>query len=183
MKYVTIIAEENNRLKNQVERVLQLARIEKEEIQLQKENIILDDFLVDFLKNWQEQFDIILDLNAQNIAVFADKVHLGNIINTMLDNATKYINKTPKITIKTNTKDKIIFFSIEDNGIGIAKEHQKHIFDTFYRVPTGNLHNVKGFGLGLSYVKTIVRLHHWQISLKSKLNEGTNILIQLRMTN
>ena len=185
LKYVTIIAEENNRLKNQVERVLQLARIEKEEIQLQKENIILDDFLVDFLKNWQEQFEIILELNAQNTTIFADKVHLGNIINTMLDNATKYVNKTPKIIIKTISKTeknkKIILFSMEDNGIGIAQEHQKHIFDTFYRVPTGNLHNVKGFGLGLSYVKTIVRLHHWEISLKSKLNEGT--AIQLRIIN
>jgi two-component system, OmpR family, phosphate regulon sensor histidine kinase PhoR len=181
LKYVSIITNENNRLKNQVERVLQLARIEKEEVQLQKEKIQLDDFLQDFLKNWCEQYEIILKLNVPQIAILADKVHFGNVMNTILDNATKYAEKKPSIVVSTQKMDKYAQISIQDNGIGIAPEHQKHIFDRFYRVSTGNIHDIKGFGLGLNYVKMIARLHRWEVFLKSEKNVGTIITLKINV--
>ena len=121
-----------------------------------------------------------LDIEAENDLILGDKTHLKNIIVNLLENAIKYTSDTPEIQIKTKNPDNIsIVFSIEDNGIGIDKKYQRKIFEKFYRVPTGNIHNVKGFGIGLSYVKDIILSHKGTISVKSELHKGTIFYITL----
>ena len=113
------------------------------------------------------------ELNATNHIIQADAVHLTNVIYNLLENAVKYCESVPNITIQTRNDKNGIWIEIEDNGIGIKKENLSLIFDKFYRVPTGNLHNVKGFGLGLYYVKLIVDAHGGKVNVKSTLGKGT----------
>ncbi|MFN7013901.1 MAG: sensor histidine kinase, partial [Bacteroidia bacterium] len=122
---------------------------------------------------------IILDLNSDDDTVEGDRVHLTNVMYNLLDNAIKYSKETPIIKIKTFNDKQFFSISVSDNGIGIKKENQKKIFENFYRVPTGNVHNVKGFGLGLSYVKTIVELHNGTVYVESELNKGSTFTIKL----
>jgi signal transduction histidine kinase len=119
----------------------------------------------------------ITDLQATNTLVQADKVHLTNVVFNLVDNALKYTEKIPVIKVGTRNEAQGIVVFVEDNGIGISKENQKKIFDKLYRVPTGNIHNVKGFGLGLSYVKAIVEKHNGWIKVKSELNKGSRFEI------
>lgn len=119
------------------------------------------------------------DLKADNPILKADKVHLTNIIYNLLDNAIKYAVEPPVISITTRNTRKGIVISIQDNGIGISKEIQKNIFSKFYRVPTGNVHNVKGCGLGLFYVKTITDAHHGFIKLESESGKGSRFDVYL----
>jgi two-component system phosphate regulon sensor histidine kinase PhoR len=120
-----------------------------------------------------------LNLTSEKSCIRADKVHFSNVIYNLLDNANKYSPETPRITIATRNEGTDLILSISDNGIGISKENQKKIFDKFYRVSTGNIHDVKGFGLGLSYVKRIIDLHHAEISIDSAKNKGTTINIKI----
>ena len=120
-----------------------------------------------------------LDLKATEPIVYADKLHLTNVFYNLLDNAIKYAGERPEITIGTENAQKHILFSITDNGIGISPEHQKHLFTKFFRVPTGNVHNVKGFGLGLFYVKRIVDQHKWKINVISEIGKGTKMEIDM----
>jgi two-component system phosphate regulon sensor histidine kinase PhoR len=120
-----------------------------------------------------------LDLQAETSAVNADPVHITNVVYNLLDNAVKYCDTTPQIKVKTTNDKKGIVIEISDNGIGIKREDLKMIFDKFFRVPTGNLHNVKGFGLGLYYVKLIIDSHYGKIEVKSKLGEGTIFTVSL----
>jgi two-component system phosphate regulon sensor histidine kinase PhoR len=123
--------------------------------------------------------NITLNLMADNDLIFGDRVHLANVMYNLLDNAIKYSFNAPIINVKTINDSNYIHISIKDNGIGIKKEHQKKIFENFYRVPTGNVHNVKGFGLGLSYVKTIVELHNGTVYVESELNKGSTFIIKI----
>ena len=111
--------------------------------------------------------------------VIADELHLANVVHNLLDNACKYSPDIPDISITTKTQNRDVIISIEDHGIGMSKDQMKKIFDKFYRVPTGNVHDVKGFGLGLNYVKTIVEAHNGQIEVKSELQKGSMFTIKL----
>lgn len=183
-QYVKTISEQNERLNGQVEKVLEIARIEKNGIKLQKEKLSLHDVIqqvvssVNVQKNGEDR--IMLALQAKNSLINADKVHLTNILYNLLDNAAKYCQTEPHITIRTADQAKGICLSITDNGIGIEPKYQKQIFNKFFRVPTGNLHNVKGFGLGLFYVKEVCRTHGWKIKVQSDINKGSTFSIYIR---
>ena len=123
--------------------------------------------------------EIITNLNADPEMIYADPLHISNLVHNLVDNAIKYSPNNPHIVITTETKDNQFILKVSDNGIGISQEDQHHIFDKFYRVSTGDIHNVKGFGIGLNYVSQVVRLHHGTISIQSELNEGTTFTIAL----
>lgn len=183
-RYATIIYKENKRLENQVERVLNVAKLDQEQLVLKKETVDLHELLEEakdnFLFNQLEQGgEIVLQLEADPSSIYADLVHITNVVYNLLDNAIKYCDKIPTISVYTSTEKEGVLIRFEDNGLGIKREDLKMIFDKFYRVPTGNIHNVKGFGLGLFYVKLIIEAHHGKIQVKSKLGEGTTFSIWL----
>jgi len=182
--YIHVINEENKRLGNLTERILQSAKLEKGQIILKIEEINIHEIITDAIKNIKLQVEnrngkILTHFNATNPILMADKVHITNVIFNLLDNANKYTLSNPKIVISTENSYSGLLISVKDNGTGINKANQKKIFEKLYRVPTGNIHNVKGFGLGLSYVKAIVEQHEGKITLESELNEGTNFIIYL----
>ncbi len=180
--YTAIIEKESTRLRHQVDRVLQLASSTKDEIALKKENIdihkLLEGAIQDFeLMVHSKNGNFNKEFLASSTFVIGDPLHLQNAFYNLFDNAIKYSKDCPTITIKTKTIKKRIAISIADNGIGIAKENQNKIFENFYRVSTGNLHDVKGFGIGLSYVKTIVANHKGTITMKSELGKGSTFTL------
>ena len=183
-RYASIIFKENKRLENQVERVLHVAKLDKEELTLKKEDVDLHELLTEAKENFdinqlEQGGSIQLDLQAGTPVIHADPVHVTNVVYNLLDNAVKYCDKKPTISVKTVNDKKGLQIEITDNGIGIKREDLKMIFDKFYRVPTGNLHNVKGFGLGLYYVKLIIDSHGGKIDVKSKPGEGTTFSVFL----
>ena len=184
LNYMTIIEKENTRLKQQVERVLQMARLDKEDIGLKKENLSIHHIIQDSLRHTsvalqEKKGNVGLELSADEPAIEGDKLHLTNVFNNLFDNAIKYCKTTPSLIVRTINENGGIAIEVEDNGIGIALENQKRVFQKFYRVPTGNLHDVKGFGLGLSYVRTVVEAHRGKISLRSELGRGSIFKIYL----
>ncbi len=177
-KYASIIYKENKRLEHQVERVLNVAKLDKDQVVLNKDQFDVNELLDEVKENFElhhlEKGGVIhIELNAVNHIIQADAVHLTNVIYNLLENAVKYCESFPNITIQTRNEKQGIWIEIEDNGIGIKKENLSLIFDKFYRVPTGNLHNVKGFGLGLYYVKLIVDAHGGKVNVKSTPGKGT----------
>ncbi len=182
LNYATIIQNENQRLKQQVERVLQMAQFDKEEIDLKKEEINLNLLAEEVVKSNRvfieaKEGTINLDLAAKESSVKIDRLHFTNVIYNLLDNAVKYNRNKPEITITTQNQNGQLILTIADNGIGISAEDQKKVFHKFYRVPTGNVHDVKGFGLGLNYVKLIIENHDGKISLESQLHRGSRFII------
>ncbi len=183
-RYAKIIYDENSRLKNQVERVLQLAKLDKGELNLKMSTLQLHGLIQNISRSVQLRLEqksgqLNLDLKATNDAISGDPVHINNIISNLIDNAIKYTSEAPKINVSTSNKGPNIYIRIEDNGIGIKKEHLSLIFDQFYRVPTGNIHNVKGFGLGLYYVKELIEKHQGTITVDSTFGKGSCFIIQL----
>jgi two-component system phosphate regulon sensor histidine kinase PhoR len=179
-----MIKEENKRLSVLVDNVLKSAVWDSTHLKLNLTKVNIHEIIQHVSQNFDIQVNnrngkLKLDLEAQEAGILADKVHLSNVIYNLLDNANKYSPETPKICISTKNIDNNLVLSISDNGIGISKENQKKIFDKFFRVSTGNIHDVKGFGLGLSYVKRIVDLHHADISIESAKNKGTTISIKI----
>lgn len=186
LNYATIIENENHRLKQQVERVLQMARSEKEDLGLKKETLDFHDLIREAVNNKSFQtapVSMQLKLEATPSLVYVDKLHLVNVIYNLLDNAIKYNNTNPQIQITTRVQNKMFQIEIQDNGIGIHKDNLKKIFNRFYRVPTGNRHDVKGFGLGLSYVKRIIEAHLGKITVASQPGEGSLFTIQLPLAS
>lgn len=186
-QYAAIIKDQNNRLNNQVEKVLNIARLEKDQFKLNLEPIELIGFvkrLMDLEKIKFEELNGFLSLSTPetNIIVKADKLHLTNVLSNILDNALKYCQKVPDVHFEIYKKNNKVYVSIKDNGIGIDKDNIRKLFDKFYRVSTGNVHNVKGFGLGLYYVKNICEAHGWKIDVKSQINEGTEFIIEMEPT-
>lgn len=177
-RFISIIFDENKRLACQVEKVLQAAQLDRGDFRLNLDKVNLHDIIQNAIDHIILQIDakhgqISSAFHADNAFVHADEVHLTNIIFNLLDNANKYSNQTPNIYVSTRNCDKGIIVSVQDNGIGITRDEQKRIFEKFYRVPTGNLHDVKGFGLGLSYVKTMIEAHFGTISVQSEQHKGT----------
>jgi two-component system, OmpR family, phosphate regulon sensor histidine kinase PhoR len=186
LNYATIIENESHRLKQQVERVLQMARLEKSDIGLKKENCDIHELINDAMKNNSMALNdkhglIKLDLRAKPSTALVDKLHFTNVINNLLDNAIKYSHAQPEILITTTAQAGYLQLCVKDNGIGINKENQQKIFHRFYRVPTGNLHDVKGFGLGLNYVKLIVEAHKGKITVQSEVGKGSSFTILLEL--
>jgi two-component system phosphate regulon sensor histidine kinase PhoR len=183
-----IIKEENQRMNRQVETILKAALLDRQEIQLNLKPLhvhqIITDVADNFILRLQEKGGVLdLHLNAVNDLINADEVHMSNLVNNLLDNAVKYgkENVPPKICIFTSSTDRKFSIRIEDNGIGMNRETLKRIFEKFYRAHTGNIHNVKGFGLGLSYVKTVVEGHDGNIKAESTLGKGSSFTIDFNL--
>ena len=189
IKYYTgIIHEENRRMNMQVEKILQAAELEKDEIKMQWKKINVHEKLHRIAENTQLQMEDIgaefnIHLNAINDFIEADEVHFTNIIINLLENAVKYSKENPIISLETRNNGKQLQILVKDNGIGMDKETQNHIYEKFYRAHTGNLHNVKGFGLGLTYVKNIVDAHKGKIDVMSELGKGTTFILSFNNCN
>lgn len=183
-RYAGIIREQNQRLNDQVEKVLQLARIERGSFRIVPEELDLHEVLQQVLPGVQVKVQELggkleQDLSALHSRVSADPLHLQNVVANLLDNAVKYCRDQPHIRVSTRNAPKGIQLIIHDEGIGIPKEEQARIFGKFYRVSTGNVHDVKGFGLGLYYVRNICLAHGWDIRLQSEEGKFTLITITL----
>ena len=184
LKYLDVSRKEIRRLSTMVEKVLNIASYEKGEIQLNKKyhsiNSLVDN-VVDIIsmqvhkKGGKLNFELL----ASPDKVFVDKVHINNLLYNLIDNANKYFVEQPKITINTKNYTDGVIIEVYDEGIGISKENLTRIFDKFYRVPTGNIHNIKGYGLGLSYVKDVVEMHGGILNVESELDKGTKFIIQI----
>lgn len=184
-RYAQIINEQSNRLNNQIEKVLEVSRLEKNIVDLHKVPINLNDLLLSVTESFELRIaelngQLHLELDAKQSEIIADELHLINILNSLIDNALKYSKDNVEIRIKTYDDDKYLYLQIQDKGIGISKDDQKKIFQKFYRVPTGNVHNVKGFGLGLFYVQTICKAHGWRLQVESDLGHGTCFTISFK---
>jgi two-component system phosphate regulon sensor histidine kinase PhoR len=182
--FIKMIGDENKRLSTLVENILQTAILDKGGLKLQIQTINIHTIIESVMVNIKLQVEnkqgrILTNLSAKNPIIKGDRVHVTNIIFNLIDNALKYSTEKPTIKIITKNNDYGILIAVEDDGIGISKENQKRIFDTMYRVPTGNLHDVKGFGLGLSYVKTVVEKHGGDIRVESSIGEGSTFTIYL----
>jgi two-component system, OmpR family, phosphate regulon sensor histidine kinase PhoR len=187
-RYSSIIKEQVTRLNNQVEKVLQVAKIDRQTVEFNFEHVDIVDLLRSItpsmeLKTNEKNGSLHLDIDVEHVFVRADQLHLTNILHNLVDNGVKYAKDAPVINIRLRTDDKYATLMVEDNGIGISKEHQRRVFDKFYRVPTGNVHNVKGFGLGLFYVKEICKEHRWKLDLQSEPGKGTSVIIRMAMVD
>ena len=180
--YAKIIKEETERLRNQVDKVLQMATLDKNKMDIDFKKVDVHEVI----KKTISGFELILDskdgkiehhLKAHRPIIMGDEMHLTNIFFNLIDNAIKYSNREPRIEIMTIDYKSGIQIRVRDNGIGMNREQQKHVFEKFYRVPTGDQHDVKGFGIGLNYVMKMVKKHHGKIQLKSELKSGSTFRI------
>ena len=182
--YLYVINDENKRLGVMAEKILQTAVLEKGHVKLKIEPMDIHFVINEVIKNISLQVEtkggsISTEFNAFSSIINADKVHVTNLIYNLLDNANKYTPEKPKIIIATESNYSGIYVSVQDNGIGISHANLKKVFDKLYRVPTGNIHNVKGFGLGLSYVKAIVEMHNGTVDVTSEVKKGSKFTIYL----
>jgi len=183
-KYIEVIRDENKRLGRQVENVLQMATLDKKDFKLKFEELDIHEIIDKVISNLKFQIqknggEIEKRLIASNNRIISDEVHLTNIIYNLLDNANKYSKDIAEITIETEDHHQGLLIRISDKGIGMSREAIEKIFDKFYRVPTGNIHDIKGFGLGLAYVKTMLVALNGQIKVKSVLSKGSTFEIIL----
>jgi two-component system phosphate regulon sensor histidine kinase PhoR len=177
-RLANIIYEENARLGSHIERVLNIARIEKNDFKLDIKPIDVHETITEVLDSMAlklQKYDAqtTLNLDAQHVTIEADELHFSNVLYNLVDNAIKYSNGAPQITVSTHNVKNTLVITVADKGIGMTREQQTRIFEQFYRIPTGNLHNVKGFGLGLSYVNTIVKRLDGTISVRSEKDKGS----------
>lgn len=182
--YVNMINQENKRLGLLVESVLKSATWDKTDLKLKKESFDFHQIIEEVSNNISLQVSskngvIVKHLSAGNSQIIADKIHITNLIYNLLDNANKYSPSNPEITITTQNTKEGIMLTVKDKGIGIKRENLSKVFEKFYRVPTGNVHNVKGFGLGLNYVKAMIEKHGGEIRVKSDFGKGSNFEIYL----
>ena len=185
--FINIISNENRRMRILIETLLQSAKMSSKKFSLNPKEIDLNSIVGSCVNNFQltvqnRQGTIETHLGNIQGALFADDLHITNMIHNLIDNAIKYSEQPPRIVISTRTENDHAILVISDNGIGIAKEDQKHIFEKFYRVSTGDVHNVKGFGIGLNYVSQVVSLHQGTISLESEPGQGSTFTIALPLS-
>ena len=184
-QYVEIIKSENGRLKNLVERVLQTASLTPKKVQLKNEIIDLHQVLEKAISTFQlraneRDGEVSYELKAESCIVKGDLIHITNVIYNLLDNAIKYTEEEPHIEVSTYNEDSKLVLRVRDNGVGISRHHQRQIFDKFYRIPTGNLHSVRGYGLGLFYVKTIMKAHRATIHVESQPGKGSTFILKFK---
>jgi two-component system phosphate regulon sensor histidine kinase PhoR len=183
-KYSRIIFDENHRMRKLVDKVLNIATLDNGRVEIEIEETDMHATICKTVNNFCLEAcdaDVKVDyqLNAENAIVKADPIHIRNIMNNLIDNAIKYSPAAPEITIVSENHNGHLIISVSDKGKGISKESQKKVFERFYRVPSGNIHNVKGFGLGLFYVKTMVEAHKGRVEITSALNRGTTVKLIL----
>nr|MBS0036571.1 HAMP domain-containing histidine kinase [Saprospiraceae bacterium] len=181
-RFANVIKQENQRMLNQVEKVLQIALIDKKQFGLKVVDIDLHQMIEDSVQNFiflvqQKKGSITMSLNANNPNIKGDKMHVENILNNLLDNAYKYSPEKPEIKVRTFDTTEGIEIWVSDNGVGLTPEARRNIFDKFYRVHTGNLHDVKGFGLGLTYVKAMMLAHKGSIDVESTPGKGSTFIL------
>jgi two-component system phosphate regulon sensor histidine kinase PhoR len=184
LRYIGVIQQESKRLGSQVEKVLQLASMEKDNLSLSMNSTSLNLLVESAVERAKFQIEekngsLKIELLAEDVEIMADETHFSNAIFNLLDNAIKYSREAPEINLLISVINHKVIISVKDSGIGLSKDQQQHIFDKFYRVPTGNLHDVKGFGLGLNYVRYIVEAHRGEIKVESQLKKGSNFSIIL----
>ena len=184
--FSAIIKEENQRMNRQVETILKASQLERQEVELSLQPVQVHKVITDVVDNFalqlqEKQGEVSLELQAADDIIQADEVHFSNLINNLVDNAVKYArdNVPLRVKISTAAAGKNLQVKVEDNGIGMSKETVKRVFEKFYRAHTGNLHNVKGFGLGLSYVKNIVQAHGGTIKADSTLGKGSIFTLEI----
>jgi signal transduction histidine kinase len=180
----TVISDESKRLSQQVEKILQMAIFDRGKMMLKFKELDINELANMVVRNMMIQIknkngQIIKNLDALNSVVEVDEVHFTNVLFNLIDNAIKYSSGRPEITVTTADTPDGLSVSVQDRGIGISKVEQKRIFDRFYRVSTGNVHNVKGFGLGLAYVKNVVKAHNGTIEVESEPGHGTRFTVFL----
>ncbi len=183
-EYARIIQEQNQRMSKNVEKVLNLASLEKNKIYLNKEKINPGQFLREIIENFRHtdvgaKATIEFIESSKHFNLYADKFHFTNLVLNILENSAKYCEDQPHIKILTGISQRHCYIRFIDNGIGVSKKNLKKIFNRFYRVPTGNVHNVKGFGLGLDYVKKIAKAHKWKIRAEINPSGGTIFTLQI----
>ena len=187
-RLANIIFEENQRLGSHIERVLNIARIEKNEFKLDIKQLDVNEMVTTVLDSMSlklQKYQVIANLNldAEKPMIEADELHFSNVLYNLIDNAIKYSPEVPEITISTFNKNDEVVIRVADKGIGMNRDQQTKIFEQFYRIPTGNLHDVKGFGLGLSYVNTIVKRLNGTISVKSEKEKGSEFELKFHSIN
>ncbi|MBL7914673.1 MAG: HAMP domain-containing histidine kinase [Bacteroidia bacterium] len=183
-QYTEIILQENEKLRLQIEQVLNMSALERGEIRLQKGPVDLHQLIKESVTGMSLQIEIrsgmlSLDLNANRTEIIGDRTHLTGAISNLIDNAIKYSREKPMINISTYNEGNAVVLQIKDNGIGIEKEYQQKIFEKFFRVPTGDIHDVKGFGLGLTYIHKIITLHGGTIAVESLKDAGTTFSLKI----
>ncbi|MFD2148480.1 sensor histidine kinase [Mucilaginibacter antarcticus] len=186
-RLANIIFEENERLGSHIERVLNIAKIDKNDFKLEKRPLDVNEMIsivVDSmaLKLQKHEADIRLELGADNAVIVADELHFSNVLYNLIDNAIKYSDEKPQITISSANKAGQVIIRVADKGIGMSRDQQSKIFEQFYRIPTGNVHNVKGFGLGLSYVNTVVKRLNGTINVRSEKDKGSEFELKFQGT-
>lgn len=183
-QYSEIILEENEKLRLQVEQVLSMTALERGEIPLQKQTLDMHQLIGECLKRMQMQLDnkqgkVTYQPEASQTTIQGDPTQLSNALCNLIDNAIKYSNTAPELLVQTKNEDHALILVVSDKGIGIERQYQKKVFDKFFRVPTGNVHDVKGFGLGLAYIKKMIELHNGSIELQSEKGKGTTFILTL----
>jgi two-component system phosphate regulon sensor histidine kinase PhoR len=179
-----IISEECRRLGSQVEKVLQTSVFDKGKLKLRFNEVNMHEIISGAVDNFSIQVRnrngrINVELNATDYILPADQVHITNVMSNLLDNAVKYTTRDPEIAVSTANKAEFLVVTVKDNGVGISRNDQRRIFEKFYRVPTGNIHTVKGFGLGLSYVKMVAEAHSGYVEVESELYKGSAFKVYL----
>jgi two-component system, OmpR family, phosphate regulon sensor histidine kinase PhoR len=187
-EYATLIFKENKKLQHQVESLLHLAAIERDEFDYNREKIDVHVLIEEAISTiemflWEKEGSVKKTFSAANPIILADKLHVVNAIVNLLSNAIKYSPDKPEVTITTNNSGQNIIIKIEDNGMGIPSKYVKFIFQKYYRVPTGDVHNIKGFGIGLSYVKKVVEAHDGEVTVESNFGEGSIFTMILPVQN
>jgi two-component system phosphate regulon sensor histidine kinase PhoR len=186
-EYLQVSTDELNRLNLLVDKVLKLSLFENGKTELKTEKVNINSLIEDVIANMKPQFDkhnaLVNFKSDSNIDITADKSHIKSVVYNLIDNAIKYCERQPIINIDLRQVDDIAEIIVQDNGIGIAPQHQSKIFDKFYRVPQGNTHNAKGYGLGLSYISHIVKMHNGYINVTSALGKGSRFIVGIKNVN